>query len=119
MVLYYTQLVGILYSTQLVGRLGSDGFWKQDYGWGPGNLTLEAALLAHAEGVLGSVALKSKHSTHTGANGNIGNTGLGGLGGWEVGCGGGSDMGGTFWVAGLGERRRLAAGTSSRSPSKK
>jgi len=20
--------------TQLVGRLGSDGFWKKDYGWG-------------------------------------------------------------------------------------
>ena len=59
---------------QLVGRLGGDGFWEQDYGWGSGF----AALLAHAGGVLygmelGSVTLKRigffcfpiKHSTHT------------------------------------------------------
>ena len=46
-------------AAQLVGRLGSDGFWDQDYGWG----SEYAALLAHAEGALygtelGSVTLK-------------------------------------------------------------
>ena len=59
---------------QLVGRLGSNGFLKQDYGWGSGY----AAILAHAGGALygtelGSVTLKRigffffpiKHSTHT------------------------------------------------------
>ena len=57
---------------QLVGRLGGDGFWKGDYGWG------DAAILAHAGGALygmelGSLTLKRigffcfpiKHSTHT------------------------------------------------------
>jgi hypothetical protein len=45
--------------TQLVGRLGSNGFWDRDYGWG----VLVGRPLAHAEGVLygtelGSVTLK-------------------------------------------------------------
>ena len=33
----FTQYVhsrSVYYITQLVGRLGSDGFWKEDYGWG-------------------------------------------------------------------------------------
>jgi len=59
---------------QLVGRLGSDGFWDQDYGWG----VRVRRHLAHAGGALygtelGSVTLKRigffcfpiKHSTHT------------------------------------------------------
>ncbi len=24
----------MFYNTELVGRLGNDGFWKEDYGWG-------------------------------------------------------------------------------------
>ena len=59
---------------QSVGRLGGDGFWNRDYGWG----SEYAALLAHAGRALygmelGSVTLKRigffcfpiKHSTHT------------------------------------------------------
>ena len=34
MVLYYLLSWSVYYNTQLVGRLGSDGFWKQDYGQG-------------------------------------------------------------------------------------
>ena len=57
-----------------IGRLGNDGFWDQDYGWGSGY----TALLAYAGGALystelGLVTLKRigffcfpiKHSTHT------------------------------------------------------
>jgi hypothetical protein len=59
---------------QLVGRLGGDGFWEGDYGWG----VRVRRHLAHAGGALygtelGSVTLKRigffcfpiKHSTHT------------------------------------------------------
>ena len=34
LVLYYLLSWSVYYNTQLVGRLGSDGFWKEDYGWG-------------------------------------------------------------------------------------
>jgi hypothetical protein len=50
----------------------------------------------------------------TGANWNFCHTGPGLS--WEVRCVCHSDRTAAFWVAGLGERRRLA-GTSSRSPS--
>ena len=59
LVLYYLLSWSVYYNAQLVGRLGSDGVWDGDYGWG----VRYAALLAHAEGVLygtelGSVTLK-------------------------------------------------------------
>jgi len=50
----------------------------------------------------------------SGANGNFCHTGSGLS--WEVRCVRHSDRTATFWVAGLGEPRRLA-GTTSRSPS--
>ena len=79
---------------------------------GPGKPPFWRTLKEFCKG-LGSVALKSKHSTHPGANGNFGNTGPGlRLG---SGCGGGADMGGAFGEAGLGEPRRLA-GTSAGHP---
>ena len=70
MVLYNTQLVGILYSTQLVGRLGSDAWAATDSGTGitgggPGKPPFWRTLDEFCKG-LGSVDLKSKHSTHTG-----------------------------------------------------
>jgi len=34
LVLYYLLSWSAYYNTQLVGRLGSDGVWEGDYGWG-------------------------------------------------------------------------------------